>query len=149
VHNLTVADLHTFYVQAGDEDILTHNCAASKPSRWKDNRDRYKFALRSGFEKAGEAHDKSAVFRQMTEPLPEPWASYASAALHAGPFVGGFVRGWRQWPKPPKPPTPPQPPKPKPNGGGGGGPAAGGGSRGGGGGSSGGGGGGGGPNYFI
>jgi hypothetical protein len=32
VYNLTVDQLHTYYVAAGDQDILVHNCPASAPS---------------------------------------------------------------------------------------------------------------------
>ncbi len=31
VHNLTVSDLHTYYVLAGDASVLVHNCGGSQP----------------------------------------------------------------------------------------------------------------------
>jgi RHS repeat-associated protein len=44
VYNLTVANLHTFYVRAGAGDILTHNCAAPmhrKPDPYKARHAQY------------------------------------------------------------------------------------------------------------
>ncbi|MET0493764.1 MAG: SpvB/TcaC N-terminal domain-containing protein [Actinoplanes sp.] len=43
VHNLTVADIHTYYVLAGDTPVLVHNCGGGAP-RSADG----KFATRNG-----------------------------------------------------------------------------------------------------
>jgi RHS repeat-associated protein len=121
VHNLTVANVHTYYVQTGDGDVLTHNCAMSKPSRWKELVDRQRRSLwatrlSNGTIKGKEYYDNTGA---LLTPLGQhPKTAWMVPPAQYGAGVWGFVRGWRAYNPPRYTPRPKRhyaPPKPKPN----------------------------------
>ncbi|WP_213453262.1 polymorphic toxin-type HINT domain-containing protein [Rhizomonospora bruguierae] len=142
VHNLTVDDIHTYYVLAGEADVLVHNTGnpdecpieagrelAENAAKKADKRNIRATDAKGGARGALEANEKFdswrfgglLAFLEDMHILPAHWGPLVSSSPHvirATVLIKGFARGLREYgTKPRYKPRPKRvypPPKPKP-----------------------------------
>ncbi len=106
VHNLTVADLHTYYVLAGATPVLVHNCNTTTVGRWMSE-DEYQAMSDTGKVQAGSGGTSTYVARPANSDAyrkqAAPGSIYAEFDVPCSCLKPAGEPGWAQIPGPQHP----------------------------------------------